>query len=107
MSEIPSEWTAEQWRDHLLTQPEHVAKEVIAHPRKSGPERLGAGMAQQVRDEARAVREEERHGEEMTAAAVANRIGLDALRRANLGLLLSGVAIVVAIATAIWQEYCK
>ena len=107
MSDIPSEWTAEQWRDHFLTRPEHEAKEVLDHPKKSGPERLGAGMAQQTRDEVRAAREEQRHGEEMTAAAVANRIGLEALRRANLGLILSGVAIVAAIATAIWQEYCK
>ena len=50
---------------------------------------------------------ERRHVEEMTAAAVSNRIGLTALRRSNLSLILSGVAILAAIGIAIWQHYCK
>ena len=42
--------TSEEWRDYLLGRPEHEAKEILAHPRKEGSEREGAGMAQVVRD---------------------------------------------------------
>lgn len=48
---------------------------------------------------------DQRHGESMTAAAVANRIGLRALRRSNLSLIVSVVAILAAIGIAIWQHY--
>jgi hypothetical protein len=54
MSEkMRKDWTAEEWRDYLLTRPEYEAKEILAHPRKEGAERLGAGMAQQIRDDRR------------------------------------------------------
>ena len=68
MSNIPSERKAEQWRDHFLDQADHVIKEVLDHPRKEGAERLGAGMAQQVRQDLKDAREEERHRESMTEA---------------------------------------
>lgn len=107
MSQIPSEWTADQWRDHFLAQPEYVAKEVLDHPRKQGAERLGAGMAQQVR-------EDSRFGEAMVAASSANRLARDSnelsarsLFRSNLSLIFSVVAIAVTIGIAVWQHFHK
>jgi hypothetical protein len=53
IEKMRKDWTAEEWRDYLLTRPEHEAKEIIAHPTKGGSERIGAMMAQQIRDDLR------------------------------------------------------
>lgn len=45
-----------------------------------------------------------RHGEEMTAAAVANHLARKAICRAHIGIALAFLAIVVAIGLAIWQH---
>ena len=55
-------------------------------------------------DEQERNRQEERHGEEMTAAAVANLLARRAIYRAHVGIALGVLAIAVAIGIAVWQQ---
>jgi hypothetical protein len=78
----------------------------INAPDRPVERQIREGMARRASKYAE-VSADHRHGEEMTAAAVANQIGLKALRRSNLSLIFSVVAIVAAIATAVWQHYSR
>lgn len=84
--------TADEWRDFYLAKEEYEAIEAI-DGRAEGPRLIGARKAQQIRGEQRAAREEERHGEEMLAAAHANRRANQALSVGLGALILALIAI--------------
>jgi len=45
--------TNEEWKDYFMNKPEHEPQEALIHPKKEGPERIDAGMAQQARNDRR------------------------------------------------------
>ena len=60
------DWTTEDWCAHYSGLPEHETRLVLTHPKIDGNQRAGAEMAQQVREDQRRTREEERHRESMS-----------------------------------------
>ena len=86
----------EGWRDYFLARPKHVMQATLDNPNAQGDKYFGARMAQQVREERKAARAEDMHGETMLASAHANR-------RANQALSVGVGALILALVAILQQ----
>jgi hypothetical protein len=86
----------EGWRDYFLARPEHVMNAALDNPNAQGDKYFGVRMARQVREDQKAARVEDRHGEAMLASAHANR-------RANQALSVGVGALILALAAILQQ----
>jgi hypothetical protein len=86
----------EEWCEYFLARPEHVMNATLDNPNAQGEKYFGVRMAQQAREDRKASREEDRHGESMLASAHANR-------RANQALSVGVGALILALVAILQQ----